>query len=52
MLISPSAHPTAAVEIATAFGLAMTEVDGGWPYYFRWRAPHMVGGVVLRAANR
>ena len=51
MLISLSPHPTAAVEIATAFGLAMTEVDGGWSFYFRWRSPHMVGGVVLRAAN-
>ena len=34
MLISLSPHPTAAVEIATAFGLAMTEVDGGWSFCF------------------
>ena len=52
MLIYLSAHPTVAVEIATPLlRLAMTEVDGSWSFYLRWRSPHMVGGVVLRAAN-
>ena len=30
MLIYISAHPTAVLEIATPYGLAMTAEDGGW----------------------
>ena len=44
MLTYLSAYPTAAVEIATAFGLAMTEVDEGWSFYLRWRSTRLVGG--------